>query len=176
MVDMVTGVKIRPMTMDDVAAVAAMEAEIFTDPWSEKLYRETLESGRYDCQVLEITELDVNGLEKGSLLAGYFCGQVILDEAEVHRIAVDPVMRGRGYGQVLLEDFLCRVQQTGVVTVMRRSVQEIRLPSAFMKRMDLPTSGFAKAITRIPKKMRRSCKRFFDRIFHHRGTCFSCIL
>lgn len=118
MADMVPDVKIRPMTMDDIASVAAMEAEIFTDAWSEKLYRETLESGRYDCQVLEITELDVNGLEKGSLLAGYFCGQVILDEAEVHRIAVDPTMRGSGYGQLLLEDFLHRVQETGVVTVL----------------------------------------------------------
>ena len=103
MTDMVSHVKIRPMIMDDIGAVAAMEAEIFTDAWSEKLYRETLESGRYDCQVLEITEQDADGLDKGAVLAGYFCGQVILDEAEVHRIAVDPAMRGRGYGQVLLE-------------------------------------------------------------------------
>ena len=118
MADMVSHVKIRPMTMDDVAAVAAMEAEIFTDAWSEKLYRETLESGRYDCWVLEITGQDVNAQENGSVLAGYFCGQVILDEAEVHRIAVDPAMRGCGYGQMLLEDFLHRVQATGVVTVL----------------------------------------------------------
>ena len=118
MADMVSSVKIRPMTMDDIASVAAMEAEIFTDAWSEKLYRETLESGRYDCQVLEITGQDAAGMEKNSVLAGYFCGQVILDEAEVHRIAVDPVMRGRGYGQMLLEDFLYRVQETGVVTVL----------------------------------------------------------
>ena len=118
MADMVSSVKIRPMTMDDIASVAAMEAEIFTDAWSEKLYRETLESGRYDCQVLEITGQDVAGPGKNSVLAGYFCGQVILDEAEVHRIAVDPAMRGRGYGQVLLEDFLYRVQENGVVTVL----------------------------------------------------------
>ena len=118
MADMVSSVKIRPMTMDDIASVAAMEAEIFTDAWSEKLYRETLESGRYDCQVLEITGQDVAGPGKNSVLAGYFCGQVILDEAEVHRIAVDPAMRGRGYGQVLLVDFLHRVQAIGVVTVL----------------------------------------------------------
>ena len=118
MADMVSGVKIRPMTMDDIASVAAMEAEIFTDAWSEKLYRETLESGRYDCQVLEITGQDVASPGKNSVLAGYFCGQVILDEAEVHRIAVDPAMRGRGYGQVLLVDFLHRVQAIGVVTVL----------------------------------------------------------
>jgi len=101
-------VRVRPMTMMDISAVAALEAEIFTDPWSEKLYRETLESGRYDCRVLEVDTMSV----------GYFCGQVILDEAEVHRIAVQPAQRGCGYGQVLLEDFLKRVQEKGVLTVL----------------------------------------------------------
>ena len=110
--------QIRPMNMEDVPAVAALEAEIFTDAWSEKLYRETLASGRYDCRVLELIQLDDDGSVPVSSVAGYFCGQVILDEAEVHRIAVAPSMRGRGYGQVLLEDFLDRVQSAGVVTVL----------------------------------------------------------
>lgn len=104
-----SSIHIRPMTQEDIPFVAALEAEIFSDAWSERLYRETLESGRYDCQVLEVAP--------GSL-AGYFCGQIILDEAEVHRIAVCPSLRGKGYGQWLLEDFLERVQQQGVVSVL----------------------------------------------------------
>ena len=103
-------VRIRPMVLEDISAVAALEAQIFSDAWSERLYGETLESGRYDCQVLEIVAT--------GQLAGYFCGQVILDEAEVHRIAVDPVLRGYGYGQVLLGDFLQRTREKGVVTVL----------------------------------------------------------
>ena len=127
MTEKISTVQIRPMVMADIPAVASLEAEIFSDAWSENLYRETLESGRYDCQVLEIlsgAELPAeavadhaDGVQK-STLAGYFCGQVILDEAEVHRIAVDPVLRGRGYGHLLLNDFLCRVQKAGVVTVL----------------------------------------------------------
>jgi len=118
MADMVSGVKIRPMTMDDIASVAAMEAEIFSDAWSENLYRETMESGRYDCWVLELVESGSAGSAKEPKLAGYFCGQVIFDEAEVHRIAVDPKLRGLGYGQALMEDFLQRMQEMGVVTVL----------------------------------------------------------
>ena len=118
MTEPISEVQIRPMSMEDVPAVAALEAKIFSDAWSEKLYRETLESGRYDCWVLEFTEPDQNGLDKESALAGYFCGQLILDEAEVHRIAVDPKWRGRGYGQALLEDFLRRMQAAGVMTVL----------------------------------------------------------
>lgn len=115
MVDTFLGVDIRPMTEADVPAVAALEAEIFTDAWSEKLYRETLACGRYDCQVLEVT---TDREDRERIVAGYFCGQVILDEAEVHRIAVRPELRGKGYGQVLLQDFLNRVQETGVLTVL----------------------------------------------------------
>ena len=118
MAESISKVQIRPMNMADIPAVAALEAEIFSDAWSENLYRETLESGRYDCQVLE----EIGPTEKGGshtpMLAGYFCGQVIFDEAEVHRIAVQPEMRGRGYGQILLEDFLNRVQDQDVVTVL----------------------------------------------------------
>ncbi len=118
MTDPISGVQIRPMSMEDVPAVAALEAKIFSDAWSENLYRETLESGRYDCWVLVCTEPDENGSGKECVLAGYFCGQMILDEAEVHRIAVDPAMRGRGYGQVLLEDFLDRMRDDGVAVVL----------------------------------------------------------
>ena len=100
--------QIRPMAESDVPVVAAMEAAIFGDAWSETLYRETVQSGRYDCQVLLVEER----------IVGYFCGQVILDEAEVHRIAVDPSQRERGYGQLLLADFLDRMKDQSVVSVL----------------------------------------------------------
>ncbi|MBP3701128.1 MAG: ribosomal protein S18-alanine N-acetyltransferase [Lachnospiraceae bacterium] len=116
---------IRPMTQEDIPFVAALEAEIFSDAWSEKLYQETLESGRYDCQVLELAAAgegavatEIEEMASARRLAGYFCGQVILDEAEVHRIAVQPALRGIGYGQMLLEDFLQRVRKEGVATVL----------------------------------------------------------
>ena len=41
-------IMIRTMTESDIPEVAKLEAEVFTDPWSEKVYRETfpLDSGR----------------------------------------------------------------------------------------------------------------------------------
>ncbi len=118
-------IQIRPMTQEDIPFVAALEAEIFSDAWSETLYRETLESGRYDCQVMELVapeacagENDLRETSQEGCLAGYFCGQVILDEAEVHRIAVQPSLRGRGCGQQLLVDFLERVRNCDVISVL----------------------------------------------------------
>lgn len=104
-------IRLRSMTAADAFDVAALEAEVFTDPWSQRLYEETLTDGGYDCRVLEWQQST-----KRELL-GYFCGQQILDEAEVHRIAVPPALRGRGYGQLLLADFLTRMRQAGVKTV-----------------------------------------------------------
>lgn len=106
------GARLRVMEPTDAPAVAALEAEIFSDPWSEALYEETLAGGRYDCRVL-VCENE-SGAE---LVCGYFCGQRILDEAEVHRVAVAPAFRGRGYGQALLEDFLTRLRLAGVTAV-----------------------------------------------------------
>lgn len=110
-------IRIRPMEQKDLAAVAALEAEIFTDAWSLPLWKETLNSGRYDCQVLE-PDPSENSPESAGLLFGYFCGQVILDEGEIHRIAIRPDLRQRGYGQILLTDFLARAEQAGVKTFL----------------------------------------------------------
>ncbi len=102
---------LRPMAAHDVPAVAALEAELFSDPWSKKSYEETLASGRYDCWVLE------QATAHASERIGYFVGQKILEEAEVHRIAVRTASRGKGYGQRLLADFLERMRHAGVGTV-----------------------------------------------------------
>lgn len=115
-------IRIRPMTEADISSVAALEADIFSDAWSENLYAETLRGGRYYCRVLELCgQKDARGDchgRTGNSLAGYFCGQIILDEAEVHRIAVSPELRGRGYGQVLLEDFLAQAKGAGATSVL----------------------------------------------------------
>ena len=110
-------IHIRPMEQKDLAAVAALEARIFTEAWSLPLWEETLKSGRYDCQVLETYQPEGSQEPKGELM-GYLCGQTILDEGELHRIAVHPDLRHRGYGQALLTDFLARSEQAGVTNIL----------------------------------------------------------
>lgn len=109
-------VEICPMNQNDLAEVAELEAGIFTDAWSLPLWEETLRSGRYDCQVLKRNK-PFQTTEPGSRLLGYLCGQIILDEGEIHRIAICPDLRQRGYGQILLSDFLLRAERAGVMTI-----------------------------------------------------------
>ena len=103
---------LRPMAYGDLLEVAALEAAIFPDPWSGRLYEETLKGGLCDCYVMKGR---ADGKES---LIGYFVGQKILDEAEIHRIAVRPALRGKGYGQLLLADFLKRMRDAGVLSVL----------------------------------------------------------
>ena len=110
-------IHIRPMEQKDLAAVAALEAQIFTEAWSLPLWEETLKSGRYDCQILEPDKPEDRREPAGELM-GYLCGQIILDEGELHRIAVRPDLQHRGYGQALLTDFLTRSERAGAANIL----------------------------------------------------------
>lgn len=110
-------IHIRPMEQKDLAAVAALEAQIFTEAWSLPLWEETLKSGGYDCQILEPDKPEDRREPAGELM-GYLCGQIILDEGELHRIAVRPDLQHRGYGQALLTDFLTRSERAGAANIL----------------------------------------------------------
>ena len=93
---------IAPMTSGQVEAVAAIEKECFSTPWSCKAFSDAVESELYDY----ITA--VAG-EDGAVV-GYAGMQVVLDEAEITNIAVNPLYRHRGTAYKLLEslELLCR--------------------------------------------------------------------
>mgnify|MGYP002711964103 CR=1 FL=1 len=76
---------IAPMTSGQVEAVAAIEKECFSTPWSCKAFSDAVESELYDY----ITA--VAG-EDGAVV-GYAGMQVVLDEAEITNIAVDAPYR-----------------------------------------------------------------------------------
>lgn len=51
---------------------------------------------------------------EGSELVGYVLVWLVIDQAEVISIAVDPLRRGRGVGRLLLDHFLAQVTADGV--------------------------------------------------------------
>jgi ribosomal-protein-alanine N-acetyltransferase len=106
-----SSILVQSMTQEDLPGVCVLEAEIFPDPWSRKIYEDTLVNSLYDCRVIRQSEG-----QRGRSVMGYLCAQVAAGEAELHRIAVHPEYRGRGYGQALLEDFLQRAAEAGAET------------------------------------------------------------
>ena len=83
---------IRRMTVEDVPAVAAIEAATFPTPWSEDAFRK------------EITDNPVARYlvaEKDGAVIGFAGAWIILDESHITNIAVLVEHRGQGYGRAL---------------------------------------------------------------------------
>ena len=87
-----------PMDRSHIQAIAALERECFSTPWSEAMLEEVL----FDPQASFI----VAEAEDGGLL-GYAGLQVVLDEGYIDNIAVEPDARRHGVADELLDVF-CR--------------------------------------------------------------------
>jgi ribosomal-protein-alanine N-acetyltransferase len=84
-----------PARTEDIPAVAALEAEVFTDPWPQHLYlQEVGQPQRFQRVVYS---------EAGYLAAYLFaCWQ--LDELHILKVATHPLFEGRGLATALMEE------------------------------------------------------------------------
>ena len=74
--------QLRPMTLNDVAPVAALEAQVFSDenhePWSEKIFYEDVSTHNHVWWVAH---------DRGTII-GYAGGAVVADELQIANVAV----------------------------------------------------------------------------------------
>lgn len=93
---------LRFATLEDLPALLRLETLCFSDPWSEEGLASQLsaESGE-----TVVALLDGNAV-------GYLAMTLIPPEAEVCRVAVDPICRRMGIGRRLLSDFFERHPET----------------------------------------------------------------
>ncbi len=94
---------LRAMTRADLFAVHAIEQVSHPSPWPMKGLQESLDS--HHGFVLE---------EAGGRLLGFAFVQRILDEAHLLDIAIDPELRGHGYGRELLRRLMDEVMVEGI--------------------------------------------------------------
>lgn len=105
---MAVGYQIRAAQLADVPELAQLEPRCFSDPWSASGFREML-SAPY------IVGLVAEG--KARQVAGYLVARVIEDEGEILNLAVDPDIRRKGIGGLLLESGLAALKTLGVLAV-----------------------------------------------------------
>ena len=113
-------VRIRPLAPADVDAVARLEAEAFSTPWSAQTFRSLAERSGPVLLVAESPELPVTG---------YAVLWSFGDQAELANIAVAPGCRGRGVGSALLDAVLAAARERGAREVfleVRESNQTAR--------------------------------------------------
>lgn len=88
---------LRPMSADDVAEVAAMEKECFSDAWSEGLLRDMLKNPYDEAWVM---------VRRDGIFCGYLNVRFLSGEGELMRIAVKKEFRGHGLSRKLMDQMV----------------------------------------------------------------------
>lgn len=101
-------VTIRKMMPEDCKMAAALEKEVFSQPWSEQGFLDALSMERNIFLVAE---------EDGAI-CGYIGMYLSIDEGEITNVAVSPAKRGAGVGSMLLEQALACAAQEEIVQVV----------------------------------------------------------
>ena len=83
---------VRPMSVDDLDAVMAIEQTAYAHPWSRGNFLDTLSAGH---QALL--------LEAGGTLIGYYVAMKGVDEVHLLNVTVAPALQGQGWGRCLLD-------------------------------------------------------------------------
>lgn len=94
------------LTTNDLEQAFAIEQRSHAFPWSEKTFSSN-QGERY----LNF-RLEVDGV-----LAAFAITQVVLDEATLFNLAVDPAFQRRGLGRQLLQHLISELEQRGVLTL-----------------------------------------------------------
>jgi len=97
----------RPATPNDLDAVAAIERESFTDPWTRASFEQLL--GRNHLSFLVAAH--------DGVVVGFSIAYGVAGEAEIANIAVSRGARGQGIGGALLRHMLARLRADGAAEV-----------------------------------------------------------
>lgn len=100
-------VPLRPMTAEDISAVARLEQAAFSDPWPASGFRELLQAPHTVMAVAEAA----------GEVVGYSVVAVVADEAELANIAVDPAYQRHGVARRLVGAAMEAARRRGASTL-----------------------------------------------------------
>ena len=103
-------VRVDRARVDDLPAITEIERQCFTDPWSERAFRDVIAHPRiYFACARERVGAQGSGEEVVGYVVAWFAG----GEGEIANLAVAPARRDRGVGATLLDAALAEARQLG---------------------------------------------------------------
>lgn len=99
---------VRRMTVEDLDAVAAIEAATFPHPWSLESFRSELEKNKAARYLVA---------EADGQVIGYAGAWIVLDESQITNIAIAEAWRGKGCGRELVSSLLQYLSNLGAAYV-----------------------------------------------------------
>lgn len=108
--------EISPMSEKDISAIAELEKQCFSEPWSENSLKEELSNDTARFYVLRDNEK----------LLGYIGANNICGEVYITNVAVNENYRGKGYGKMLVNHLIkqCEAENALFVTLEVRKSNE----------------------------------------------------
>lgn len=123
------------MLVEDLDQVLAIEQACFPRGWNLSHFQAELASERASCVVVE----------QDGRVAGYLCLTVLLDEAEILDVAVDPALQGRGIGAQLVQWACAEAVQRGACLLLLEVRATSQPAIALYERFGFQRSGLRKA-------------------------------
>lgn len=108
------GIVIEKMTTADLARVLEIEAQAYKTPWSRRAFTSEITENSYAYYYV---------CRKDGKIVGYVGMWVILDEAHITNIAVDPAYRRQGLGELMLRTMFEKAKGYGAA----RMTLEVRV-------------------------------------------------
>lgn len=85
---------LRKMTEYDFSEVMSGEIRSYPHPWTEKIFKDCMQSNHYSCWVLELD----------NQLSGHVVISAAVGEAHILNLCVYPENQGRGWGRKILDE------------------------------------------------------------------------
>lgn len=111
--------QIRMMTQSDLPEILRLERELFSEPWSEQMFKEDID--KEDSYVL------INSSPEEKIDA-YICGWRILDEYHITNFGVKSCCQRTGLGSVLLDQTISNLKKSGC-TKFYLEVRQSNIPA-----------------------------------------------
>lgn len=115
-----------PMTLDDLPEVLRIEQASFPNPWSRNMFER---------DIIHNKLAHIFSVRRAGTIVGYFSVWKIVDEGHLVTLAVDPVLRKRGFGTLILKEILRRAPELRIskitLEVRETNLAAIRLYSRF---------------------------------------------
>ena len=130
------------MTVDDISQVAEIERQIFSIPWSEKAFRNSMESDN----TIYIVAKENNNVE------GYAGMYLSFEEGNITNVAVNPLSRRKGIGEKIVRDILNRAYEKGVRDVFLEVRETNSVAIALYEKIGFKEEGIRKNFYDKPRE------------------------
>jgi len=126
------GISVRPMTLDDLAAISSIDQSAFVPVWQNSI--DTLEIAFRQAGIATVALL--NGL-----VAGYQISTPTHMGGHLARLAVSPEFQGKGLGTALLSDLLAQFARRGALVVTVNTQKDNQVSLSLYKKAGFIFSG-----------------------------------